>query len=153
MNVVNRIKRNLKSSSSRFDGVGILSAKYVLFQAIGVLHIIHSLYCFLHCFYSLNLFYMTCMQFFSKRFSHVARHVEGMYSKKILKRIDNRKLFRLVVEHNRIHRDLILINDFFKFYIGFNLVSFFAFGTTGVFVVLLDIGWWSVNLIIVWLRI
>ena len=60
---------------------------------------------------------------------------------KTAEQIDNRKLSRLIIEHNKVNYDLIQINDFFKFYVGFNLISFFAFGITGVFILLLDIDW------------
>lgn len=55
--------------------------------------------------------------------------------------IDKRKLFKIIIAHNRVHHDLILINDFFKFFVGFNLVSFFGFGIATIFVVILDLNW------------
>ena len=116
----------------------ILSATYILFQTLNVIQIVHALFSYGHCFFTLNLFYLTCIRFFSKRFNYIARKLDGL---KTSKQIDNRKLCRLIIEHNRVHHDLILINDFFKYQVGFNLVFFFAFGVTLMFVVLLDIDW------------
>ena len=127
-----------KKSSFRFDGVEMFSAKYILFQTLNVANMIHATFSYLHCFYSLNLFYMTCMRFFSKRFSHIGRQVKIM---SLSKSIDSRKLFEVLSESNKVHHDLILINNFFKNYVGFNLISFFLFGVMGAFIVLLDIDW------------
>ena len=84
---------------------------------------------------------MTCMRFFAKRFSYIGRNVESMSAVEDAEPIDNQRLARLISDYNKIQLDLILINDFFSFYLGFNLISFFAFGLTGVFAGLLDIDW------------
>lgn len=86
------------------------------------------------------------MVFFSKRFNYIGKQVERM---RVSRRNVNRRLSRLIVEHNRVHCDLMLINDFFKFYVGFNLIGFFAFGVIMMFIVLLDIEWRLVNQTIV----
>ena len=78
------------------------------------------------------------MKFFTKRFNCIRRHVQDMRTKSV-SRIDNRKLSRLVIEHNKVHHDLILINDFFKFYVGINLIAFMAMGTPVMFAVLLEL--------------
>ena len=62
-----------------------------------------------------------------------------MSTKKSSKPIDNRMLSKLIIEHNRIHYELIQINDFFKFQSGFNLISSFAVIVSVTFALLLDI--------------
>ena len=125
----------------RFDGVDILSANYMLFQAIHIFYIYFCVFSFMHCFYSLNLFYMTCMRHFSKRFNYIGRRLKNAKPSKVTERIHNQKIFKLIIEHKRVHHDLILISDFFKAYAGFNLISFFAFEILSVFVLLMDIDW------------
>ena len=127
----------------RFDGVKIFSISYFLFQAINILYIFYILFSFVHFFYTLNFFYMTSMRFFSKRFAYIGWHVKCMGFLEMTERARNRKLSTLLVNHNRVHHDLILINELFKFYVGLNLLSYFAFGIVIMFVVLLDIDWRS----------
>lgn len=80
---------------------------------------------------------MECMRFFSKRFHYIATHLEKMSKGSG----SNRKLTRLIFEHNRVHYDLIQINAMFKSYVGYNLIFFFLFGVQMSFVELLDIDW------------
>ena len=84
------------------------------------------------------------MRFFCKRFDYVGRRLREISQSKASERTNNRKLARLVLEHHTVHHDLILINDFFKFYVGFNVISFFALEISLTFVFLLDIDWWFV---------
>ena len=78
------------------------------------------------------------MRFFSKRFNYIAGHLESLNASE---RISNRKLSRLIIDYNQVHYELIQINDFFKYQLGFNLISVYAIGLTLAFVVLLDIDW------------
>ena len=122
----------------RFEGVEILSFRYIFFQALHVLIISHGLFSFLHCFFTINMFYVTCMLFFTTRFRHIGKEVERM---SVSKSIDNRILSRLIIEHNRVHYDLIQINEFFKFNTGFNLISFYGVVVPATFAMLLDLDW------------
>ena len=79
------------------------------------------------------------MKHFSKRFNYIGRHLEILINTSEL--IDNRKLSRMIIEHNRVHYDLMLINDFFKSYVGFNLIIFFALGVTVIFGLLQNVDW------------
>ena len=60
------------------------------------------------------------------------------------KPVNNRKLTRLIIEHNQVHHDLILINEFFKNYEGFSLISFFFLEITLSFTIL-DTDWRLAN--------
>lgn len=133
-------EKNLNFSLNfRFDGVeNIYSPIYIFIQTIHILHTSHALFATLHCFYSLNLLYVTCMRFFSKRFEHIGRLVGSLSMSEMSKRTDNRELTKLVIEYNQIHQDLLLINDYFRYYVGFNMLGFYAMGVTVVCVVLLD---------------
>lgn len=96
---------------------------------------------------------MTCMRYFAKRFSYIARQVEKMKRPKLSHHNTNRKMSRLVAEHGIVHHDLMLINDFFKYYLGFNLIMFFAIGVIVIFVSLLDVNLGFVKLVIAQLQI
>lgn len=131
-------EKSKNPSPLRFEGIEILSVKYIFFQAFHVVIVSYGLFSLIHCFYSLNLFYVTCMLFFTKRFRFIGREVERMSVSKS-KPIDNRKLSRLIIEHNIVHYDLIQINDFFKSFVGFNLISYFTVIVPTMFALLLDI--------------
>ena len=74
---------------------------------------------------------------------HIARQVESM--SRTPKPVNDRKLTRLIVEHNQVHHDLILINELFKNYVGYNLIATFGIEVTLSFVVLLDTDWRLAN--------
>ena len=125
-------------SSSRFEGVDIFSAKYILLQTIHVLNAFHSFYAFFHCVFTLSLYHITCMRFFTRRFHHIGKQVKHLNGS--AERVSCQKLSRLIVEHQIVHHELIFINDFFKNYSGYNLLCLFATGVATIFSVLLDIG-------------
>ena len=135
--------RNLKESSrSRFEEVEILSPTYILVQSGHVIHTIHGMSSWIHCLYTINLFYVTCMRFFTTRFAHIRRRLERMSRLSgRFRRADIHELSRLVIDHNQVHHDLMLINEFFKCYLGFNFVWSFAVNVVTAFFMLLDIGW------------
>ena len=125
----------------KFDGVDILSPTYILVQSLHVIQTVHGVFSWLHFLYTLNLFYVTCMRFFTKRFRNIGRQLEKMSSSRTVGRADNRKLSRLIAEHHQVHHDLMLINEMFKFQTGFNLIAFFAMGITATYLLLLEIDW------------
>ena len=81
------------------------------------------------------------MWFFSKKFELVGKRVERLSAWKSLDKKKTQKLTRLVIEYNRMHYDLIQINEFFRFYLGFNVISSLSCSINAAFVLLLDIGW------------
>lgn len=81
------------------------------------------------------------MWFFSKKFELVGKRVERLSAWKSLDKKKTQKLTRLVIEYNRMHYDLIQINEFFRFYLGFNVISSLSCAINAAFVLLLDIGW------------
>lgn len=137
-------KRDLTVLTFRFDRVDI-SSTYILFQAFHVIQTSHASFSFIHCFFSVNLYCLTCMRFFTKRFRGIRRRLERMCSPRMTNPIHRRKLAKMFVEYNQVHQDLLLINEFFNSYIGFNSISFFSIGLLSTFVILLDIDWMWVN--------
>lgn len=117
----------------------MFSATYILVQTFHICHTNHALFSFLHCFFSLNIFYATGMRFTTKRLRHIARQVQSLTQSS--KSINNRKLSRLIIEHNQVHHDLIRINEFFRNFVGFNVISSFGLSVTMSFIVLLDTDW------------
>lgn len=72
------------------------------------------------------------MMHFVVRFRYVVKRLERLNSK--TKRVDNRKLVKLIYQHNRIQFELAEINNFWKDKIGWNVVYFFAFGIIQVLI-------------------
>lgn len=125
----------------RFDRIEIFSVRYIFFQTLHVVNEFHSLYSFGHCCCSINLFFGECLWWFSRRFDNIERRVRKLNALEVSNRKKNRKLTKLVIEYQQVHYDLIMINDFFSSYIGFNLIGCLASGFIESFVGLLDIDW------------
>ena len=125
----------------KFEGIEMLSTRYILFQVAHAVNACHGVFSFVHLIYSINLFYVTCMRFFSKRFERIGIRVLSLAASKTFDKKQNRDLTRLVIKYNKVHYDLIQINDFFKPFVGYNMIYCFGFSITLVFVELLDIDW------------
>ena len=121
----------------KLDEVDYFSAQYIGWQTFHVFQTFHAFYAFLHCYYTLGFWHVTSMRFFSKRFRYISRQLERLNG--CSDRVNNRMLSRLIIENNQVHHEMIFINEFFKSYCGFNLLSFMAIGTSVVFNLLLDI--------------
>lgn len=106
--------------------------RFTNFLVLG-LHIVHYfVYCFvfLHAVYTPNLFFVTLLLFFTKRFRNIADQLERNLMKDLNNRNLNRQIFAF---HNTIH-DMGQMNDLFKAYVGFNLLHCFLFITLVTFV-------------------
>ena len=114
---------------------------YIVFQGFHVVHIFYSIFSMAHLFFTLNLFHVTCMRFFVRRFQCIGKRIDNICSPQYSECIDNRKLSKQIAGLNRVHYDLIQINDFFKSLVGFNLLGFSGFEIAVVFIFLLDIDW------------
>ena len=102
---------------------------YVFFQTMHIAHASYMAYWFLQSLYTINLSYMIVMLFFVKRFRFVSKHLRRMK-----KPINNRKQSRLICDHNRIETELLEMNEFFKNFLGANLVHFFFHGIMFAFI-------------------
>ena len=70
-----------------------------------------------------NVFYIECLLFMFKKFRHISQQVQGLGK---AKPVNNRSLARLIFEYNRMNAELVEFNDFFKDFLGHNVVHFFG---------------------------
>lgn len=108
---------------------------YSLVQTFQVTYSSWFIYVFLGSVYSVNVFYIMIIRFLSLKFGYMGKQVQLVNAEPI-KSVCDRKLARLIVENNAAHLELIELNNFFKFYAGFNLVGFFFFAILLSFVAL-----------------
>lgn len=141
------LPKNLKNFLFfRFDGVEPLSSRYILVQSFHVLIYSYTVFFFAHYCFTLNLFFAECMWFFFRRFVHIGKHVQKLNVQKTLDRKKTQKLIRLLIDYNRVHHDLIQINEFICNYIGNNFLCTFSAGLVFCFIELSDVDWRLVNL-------
>ena len=86
---------------------------YIVAQTINVIHISWFIWLYLAGVYMINTFYCKIIQFFSKRFQYLSKQLRILDAANN-KLVDNRRLARLVFEHNRVLFDLMEMNDLFK---------------------------------------
>lgn len=103
---------------------------YILLQAINIAQFTFLVFTFLPQIYVVSLLILNLLRFFSKRFLYMKKKVERLT---VTKRVNNRKLARLIREHNCVHFDLIEMNLFFRPYLGVNFVCFCAMGVLSAF--------------------
>ena len=105
----------------RFD---VNPCVYALVQAFNVFHCTYMVFYFLLSLYTTNLFILQIIHFFCvkfKCFAHQLGCLDGFGTKKI----STRRLARLINDYQRIHLELIEAKDFFKNFLGVNLVFFY----------------------------
>ena len=83
--------------------------------------------------YTNNVFYICLIKFFAKRLSHISKRLEQM-DWSAVKLVNNRKLAHLIIGYNRVLLDLIEINRFFRYFIGWNSLFYFFFSIMLAFV-------------------
>lgn len=66
--------------------------------------------------------------------------------------INNRKLARLIVVHNKVLSELMQINQFFCEFVGFSLIHFFVYSVLLAFIVL-SIDDWRLKTALAWIVI
>lgn len=109
---------------NRFENVDIWL--YLVVQALHVLHTFVYLFFFLHSIYTVNLLFVAVMAIFAKKFSSIASRtvelnaLDASSSKQI-----NRKLSRLLFEHNKVHLEMLEMNALFSGFVAVNLVHLF----------------------------
>lgn len=86
----------------------------------------YSIFIYLHSLYTVNIFLVTIVLYFSKKFSYIAKQVAGMScSNEHSKKRFNRRLAAMIQAYNAVHKEMQAMNKFFSFFIGFCLVHFF----------------------------
>lgn len=76
--------------------------------------------------YTNNLFYIYLIMYFAKKFRYISRQLEKI-ERSGSKLVDNRLLTRLIIAYNRVQFDLIDMNRFFRYFIGWNGLLYFFF--------------------------
>lgn len=115
---------NLQYFLSDFD---VPLVVFILVQLINSFHNSHYAFGLLHSIYSGNLFYTQIIRFLAKRFRAIGRQVARMNAKK---KVDNRKLAKIIYEFNRTEHDLMEMNQFFREFVGTNILHFFRWVST-----------------------
>ena len=117
---------------------------YLLFQTINIAHYTFFYLTFAPSLCLTGLFLLNLTRFFVKRFRYITRKVERLNAK--TEPISNRKLARLLYDHNRIHLDLIEMNRFFRPLVGTNFVCICAVGLLVAFLLISGSIDWKVKL-------
>lgn len=98
---------------------------YIVFQAFHALNGNFFIWSFLFSVYTINVFFIECLWFLSKKFRHIGQQVQHLASSKS-KQVYNRDLARLISEFNLVQKELAEINNFFKNFLGHNIIHFFG---------------------------
>ena len=84
---------------------------------------------FLPSIYTLSLFHITTIKFYTKKFQYITKQVErfNASSSERTENRNNRKLAKLISDYNLVQLEMMDINSFFKRHFASNLVcTFFA---------------------------
>lgn len=113
--------------SHQFD---IDTLTYVLMLGLHIAH--YCIYCFifLHAVCTPNLFFVTLLRFFARKFGHIADRLE----RSLRKDANNKSLNKQILAFHDVIADMMRMNDLFKAYVGFNLLHCFLFITLVCFV-------------------
>ena len=105
---------------------------YVLMQAFNAFHCTYTVFFFLHSVYTTSIFILQIMYFFSLKFKYIRRRLARLDDSGA-KKLDNRRLVRLVLQFNRVQLELIETNNFFKRFLGTNMIFFFSMAVIFLF--------------------
>lgn len=76
--------------------------------------------------YTINVFYIGLIKYFAKKLEHISKQLKKIDRSEV-KQMNNRRLTRLIIAYNRVLFDLIEINRFFRYFIGWNSFFYFFF--------------------------
>lgn len=96
---------------------------FLFIQVINCWHIPAFFYYFFHAIHSINVMYVEVIRVLSLKFNRIARRTAQLNVGRT-KRI-NRKLFKLLFEHNRVHVELQEMNAFFSIFVSMNVIHLF----------------------------
>ena len=117
----------------------------IFFQTLNVAHTTFLVFTFLPSIYLVSLFVLNLMRFFVQRFRHIRKRIGRL---NIATKQINRKLARLIGEHNRAHFDLTQMNDLFRHFLGVNFICFGAVGVLGAFNMISESIDWKIKIYI-----
>ena len=104
-----------------------------IFVIVTIIHLIHGWICFyliFHILYTLNLFFVTMLSFFSLKFGYITEMIERLTGES---NDINQDLSQLIYEFNYVYFELIQINAYFKYLTGFNLIYYFLVAVLATF--------------------
>lgn len=115
---------------SRFEQVGIWM--YLCMQTLHVVHTAFTIFLFFHDIGTTNVLFMEVMQIFTRKFRSIARRtvkLNALMAPNVLNtnraKQFNRRLCRLLYEHNLVHSELFEMNSLFSGFVAANLVFLF----------------------------
>ena len=117
-----------------FDGIDIYT--YVI---VSIAHFIHAsffIYAIFHMIYTLNVFFITIMNFFRKKFNYISKQLEHIQHEKV--ELNNPKLSRLIYDFNYVYLELIHQNNYFKHLSGINFLHYSVSAVFGSFIFMLN---------------
>lgn len=101
---------------------------YLIMQTFHILHTTFFLFFFIHSVCSVNVLLIAVMVVLIKKFRRIARRVEALNARNAqnaAKLVNNRRLTRLLFEHNKTQLELLEMNAFFCRFVAVNLVHVF----------------------------
>ena len=106
---------------------------------VAIIHIIHASYFFFvmfHIIYTMNVFYITILIFFCKKFNHISKQVEQFQNEKV--KFNNQKLSRFIYDFDYVYLELIHLNSYFRYLAGINLIHYFLLAVFATFIFLFN---------------
>lgn len=110
---------------NRYEKVGIWY--YLCIQTFHMVHTAYTFFLFFHSVFTTNfLQFITVMRIFIEKFSRIVSRTAELnaLNTKRSKQF-NRKLSRLLLEHNQVHLEMLEMNAFFSRLVCVNLTHFF----------------------------
>ena len=86
-----------------------------------------------HVFYTINILFLTLLNFLFKKFNYFIRQIVKLKSKP---QIDNRKLSKLIHDFNFVYLEMVKMNEYFSPIIGFNFTHYILLAIFATFAVL-----------------
>lgn len=106
---------------------------YILVQTLHMANGDFFVWNYFHSVYTLNVFFIECMWFLSKKFRHLSRQVQNLRATRT-KLIHNKRLTKLIQDYNEVMAELMDINKFFKNFLGHNLLHFCGLSIFSTFI-------------------
>ena len=98
---------------------------YILVQALQIVNGNYFMWTFFQSMYTINVFLIESLLFLGKKFRFISKKIQNLRSTKT-KLAHNLKLAKLIRDYNEVLKELIDVNDFFKEYLGQNMIHFYA---------------------------
>ena len=117
-----------------FDVIDIYT--YVIVSIVHFIHASFFIYAIFHMIYTLNVFFITIMNFFRKKFNYISKQLEHIQHEKV--ELNNPKLSRLIYDFNYVYLELIHQNNYFKHLSGINFLHYSVSAVIASFIFMLN---------------